>query len=34
MRPREHRTSLVPDDLLMVQEADPQQAIQNLAREL
>jgi len=33
MRSGEHRAPLVPDDLLMVQEADPQQAIQDLAGE-
>ena len=33
VRPREHRPALVPDDLLGVQEADAQQAVENLARE-
>jgi len=33
VRSGEHRAPLVPDDLLMVQEADPQQAIQDLAGE-
>lgn len=31
---RKHRAPLVPDDLLMVQEADPQQAVENLPGEL
>src|SRR4051794_21000014 len=31
---RQHRPSLVPDDLLVMQEPDLQQAIQYLAREL
>ena len=34
MRSGEHRAALVPDDLLMVEKADPQQAIENLAGEL
>ena len=33
VRPREDRPALVPDDLLVVQEADPQQAVEHLARE-
>ena len=32
-RPREHRPPLVPDNLLMMLEADPQKAVQHLARE-
>ena len=32
MRSREHRAALVPNDLLMVQEADAKQAIEHLAR--
>src|SRR5260370_4824529 len=34
VRAREHCPALVPDDLLVVQEADAQQAIKNLASEL
>jgi len=34
MRSGEHGTPLVPNDLLVVQEADPQQAIEDLAGEL
>ena len=34
MRSREDRSPFVPDDLLVVQEADPQQSVQHLAREL
>src|ERR1700689_879839 len=34
MRSREDGPPFIPDDLLMVQETDPQQAIQNLAGEL
>ena len=33
MGSREHRAALVPDDLLRVQQADPQKAVQNFARE-
>ena len=33
MRPGENRPAFVPDDLLRIQEADPQQAVQNLAGE-
>ena len=33
VRPREDRPALVPDDLLGVEEADPQQAVQHFARE-
>ncbi len=33
MRARENGPPLVPDDLLGMQKADPQQAIQNFARE-
>jgi hypothetical protein len=32
-RPGEHRPPRVPDDLLVVNEADAQQAIEHLARE-
>ena len=34
MSPGEHRTTLVPDDLLMMQEADPQQSFEHLRGEL
>ena len=34
VRPREHRPPFVPDDLLVMQEADPQQAVEHFAREL
>jgi hypothetical protein len=34
MRSRKHRPTLVPDNLLVVQEPDSQQAIENLAGEL
>src|SRR5688572_22693517 len=34
VRSCEHCPALVPDDLLMVQRADPQQAIEDLSREL
>src|SRR5579862_6873050 len=34
MRSREYRATFVPDDLLMVQKANSQQAIENLAGEL
>lgn len=34
VRSGEHRSPLIPDDLLMVQEADPQQAIEYLPSEL
>ena len=31
--PRKHRAALVPDDLLGIEEADAQQAVQDFARE-
>src|SRR4051812_41386770 len=34
MSPGEHCSTLVPDDLLMMQEADPQQSFEHLRSEL
>ena len=33
VRARENRPALVPDDLLRIQKADPQQAVEHFARE-